>query len=718
MNERRGMLGVLLLLTASCGGVDVGLDGSSGADGGVTVDGGGSVTVDGGGGVTDGGPPDLPDTGPPSCSDPQRWYRDLDGDLHGDPAASVESCEPVDGFVASAGDCDDTCADCHPGAAEVCDGRDNDCDGSVDQTFACVPGAMVGCTTGCGTAGMGACTAACAIPSGAECAPPAELCNGADDDCDGAIDDGFSCAAGATAVCTTSCGSLGTGACTSACEPAEPSACAPPAETCNGMDDDCDGAPDDGFACALGASVSCTTSCGTTGSGACTSACAIPSGAACTPPAEVCNGVDDDCDGTRDEGFACAAGQSASCTTSCGSTGTGTCTSACMPAAPSACALPAETCNGIDDDCDGLIDDGVMVAGPPLQLAVGANFGLPRAANSRDHIHGIWYIGGRNWLRRMHRDGTEDAPALALDFGPIYDIGAHPTTHTAVYASVDTAGDIHVHRLADAPRYGAEYRWSRTIATDAVEVHVAVGSVNVWVYSRNAAGRVQFHTLNATTGNLEGAPVVVTNSPMRVSVWSNGFRLHVVAASVGDSIHWFLYDMMLGRIGTGSFSAPAARLRDFVVTGDSRNTSSAITYNGVLVAYALAAGGGQPAEVRYYSRRESGTWTTQRVAATAIAGATAYSQMDLQMADGIAQLGVVTSTSSGTVDGTPRVYQLSHRGGTSSLYDARAISLGLPTAGYQGIAVIRFPDSVGAEPDRLVYDPGGNSIASVPIGCF
>src|SRR5690606_13387545 len=131
-------------------------------------------------------------------------------------------------------------------------------------------------------------------------------------------------------------------------------ACAPPAETCNGMDDDCDGAPDDGFACALGASVSCTTSCGTTGSGACTSACAIPSGAACTPPAEVCNGVDDDCDGTRDEGFACAAGQSASCTTSCGSTGTGTCTSACMPAAPSACALPAESCNGIDDDCDGL----------------------------------------------------------------------------------------------------------------------------------------------------------------------------------------------------------------------------------------------------------------------------------------------------------------------------------------------------------------------------
>jgi len=46
-----------------------------------------------------------------------------------------------------------------------------------------------------------------------------------------------------------------------------------------------------------------------------------------------------------------------SCTTSCGSTGTGTCTSACMPAPASACMPPTETCTYADDDCDGRVDD-------------------------------------------------------------------------------------------------------------------------------------------------------------------------------------------------------------------------------------------------------------------------------------------------------------------------------------------------------------------------
>src|SRR5207245_1931283 len=52
-----------------------------------------------------------------------------------------------------------------------------------------------------------------------------------------------------------------------------------------------------------GASVSCTTSCGTTGTGVCTTSCAIPTGASCTPPAETCNLCDDNCDGTIDNGF-------------------------------------------------------------------------------------------------------------------------------------------------------------------------------------------------------------------------------------------------------------------------------------------------------------------------------------------------------------------------------------------------------------------------------
>jgi hypothetical protein len=66
------------------------------------------------------------------------------------------------------------------------------------------------------------------------------------------------------------------------------------------VDDDCDGTCDDGFGCCRGTTGSCSTSCGTTGSRACSTSCAWGS---CAPPAETCNNVDDDCDGTTDEGF-------------------------------------------------------------------------------------------------------------------------------------------------------------------------------------------------------------------------------------------------------------------------------------------------------------------------------------------------------------------------------------------------------------------------------
>jgi hypothetical protein len=63
------------------------------------------------------------------------WYLDADGDGHGDPAApySGAECPPPSGYVEDDADCDDDpdgCgADCHPGAPELCDGLDNDCDG-------------------------------------------------------------------------------------------------------------------------------------------------------------------------------------------------------------------------------------------------------------------------------------------------------------------------------------------------------------------------------------------------------------------------------------------------------------------------------------------------------------------------------------------------------------------------------------------------------------
>ena len=70
-----------------------------------------------------------------------RYYRDADGDGFGDANAAKLFCTPGAGYVSNDRDCDDGDASVHPGAAEICDGKDNDCDGSIDEGEACTSGA-------------------------------------------------------------------------------------------------------------------------------------------------------------------------------------------------------------------------------------------------------------------------------------------------------------------------------------------------------------------------------------------------------------------------------------------------------------------------------------------------------------------------------------------------------------------------------------------------
>ncbi len=61
------------------------------------------------------------------------FFADADGDGYGDPASPQAACAIRDGLSETADDCDDAEAASHPGAEEVCDGIDNDCDGDTDD---------------------------------------------------------------------------------------------------------------------------------------------------------------------------------------------------------------------------------------------------------------------------------------------------------------------------------------------------------------------------------------------------------------------------------------------------------------------------------------------------------------------------------------------------------------------------------------------------------
>ncbi|MBI4981344.1 PQQ-binding-like beta-propeller repeat protein [Candidatus Woesearchaeota archaeon] len=208
------------------------------------------------------------------------WYEDKDNDEFGDINDKGKSfCEPPKGYVQNNKDCDDFNNKIYLNALELCNGKDDNCNGQTDENL------NQSCFIACNS-GLEYCIdgiwQGCDAPL-----PQPEICDGMDNDCNKLIDDEL------TNSCSTICGS-GLEYCIDGtwqnCD-----APLPQPEVCDGTDNDCNKLIDDGL------TQPCSTDCGE-GLEYCTEGqwknCTAP-----LPQPEVCDGVDNDCNGAVDDGL-------------------------------------------------------------------------------------------------------------------------------------------------------------------------------------------------------------------------------------------------------------------------------------------------------------------------------------------------------------------------------------------------------------------------------
>jgi hypothetical protein len=300
---------------------------------------------------------------------------DADGDGYDDIAA----CYHLDGEW----DCDDTSADIHPDAEEICDGLDDDCNGEADEVDHDDDGvtACLDCDDDDPFTFDGA----------------AEACDGVDNDCDGKVDEIWDMDGDGVSPCA--------GDCDDEDEDISPHA----GDRCDGLDNDCDGLVDEDF--------------DTDGDGQATCAgdCDDHDATVYTGAAEICDGQDNDCLSSTNE----ALDGDGDGLTVCG----GDCDDAVASAYPGS----VEVCDGVDNDCNGYFDElttcWACTASSPYQFCDTAT----DWATAAQVCEGL---GGE--LAHVD-DATENATIGALGVTPTW-IGANDVAVEGDWVWVDGSG--------------------------------------------------------------------------------------------------------------------------------------------------------------------------------------------------------------------------------------------------------------------------------------
>ena len=333
-------------------------------------------------------------------------YPDMDGDAYGDGTRATATCGVLDGYVSVAGDCDDTVAASHPGAVELCDGLDNDCNGLADDGTTPDGELYFADTDGDGFGDATVTTNSCARPPGfvqdaTDCddANPmvnpavAEQCDGLDNNCDGRVDEGASGSTFYSDRDGDSFGDLnsaqtacvqppGTVSNATDCDDTQPTVYPGNVESCDNLDNNCNGQVDEGWTAdglffypdadgdLFGANAGRVRRCSAPPSFVTDNADCDDTQAAINPgAAEQCDGLDNNCNGQVDEGASGGIyyadrdgdtyGDPLNVTESClQPPGTVTNKTDCDDTNPAMYPGKQEQCDGFDNNCDGQVDEG------------------------------------------------------------------------------------------------------------------------------------------------------------------------------------------------------------------------------------------------------------------------------------------------------------------------------------------------------------------------